>query len=177
MFIFGRVVESLGMELRDRQALGSRIRLALERSGRSKEAVAREMGVKSGDIRRWIKGQHSPRIDALRALAKATKQDPDWFFADDDASKAKNNEPAQAGPSPYAARMGSWLEQLPDDVQTTLYVLGVCLSDPVERERLAVFARKALRRTGHDIPASAGIARTPPAAATRVAKRSKVSGR
>jgi hypothetical protein len=79
--------------------------------------------------------------------------------------------------SPYAAGIGGWLEQLPDDVQANLYVLVICLSDPVARERLATSARKALRRMGHDIPSSTDIARRLPTAATRVAKHKKVSGR
>ena len=61
-----------------KQDLTQRIQEAIEQSGKSMSAIAREMGVSPQAVRAWKEGISSPSIDRLDDFAKATGKSSEW---------------------------------------------------------------------------------------------------
>lgn len=61
-----------------RQDLTQRIQEAIEESGKSMSAIAREMGVSPQAVRAWKEGISSPSMDRLDDLARATGKSSEW---------------------------------------------------------------------------------------------------
>ena len=62
-----------------RQDLTQRIQEAIEESGKSMSAIAREMGVSPQAVRAWKEGISSPSMDRLDDLARATGKSSEWM--------------------------------------------------------------------------------------------------
>lgn len=150
-----------------------RLLKAMEAKRVSKGRLQRDTPIDRKQLNGLLDGSGGLGRKKAEQLGRALGVPAAWLMGIDDETQAFAVSEA---PSPYAARIGGWFEDLPDEVQETIYVLGVCLSDASERRRLATSARRVLRRRGHDIPASEGTAHTRPAGATRAGKK-KASGR
>ena len=61
-----------------KQDLTQRIQEAIEESGKSMSAIAREMGVSPQAVRAWKEGISSPSMDRLDDLARATGKSSEW---------------------------------------------------------------------------------------------------
>ena len=59
--------------------LTERIRTAIDESGKSMSAIAREMGITPQAVRAYKEGISSPSMDRLDALAKATGKSSEWM--------------------------------------------------------------------------------------------------
>lgn len=59
--------------------LTERIRIAIDESGKSMSAIAREIGVSPQAVRAYREGISSPSMDRLDALAKATGKTSEWL--------------------------------------------------------------------------------------------------
>lgn len=60
--------------------LTERIRIAIDESGKSMSAIAREIGVSPQAVRAYKEGISSPTMDRLDDLAKATGKTPEWLY-------------------------------------------------------------------------------------------------
>lgn len=61
-----------------------RLRTAMQLAGVDQLTVASMTGVSSSNISRYLSGDVIPGGNAIGAIADATKQDPGYFFVDDD---------------------------------------------------------------------------------------------
>lgn len=62
-----------------KQDLTDRIRIAIDESGKSMSAIAREMGVTPQAVRAYREGISIPSMDKLDGLAKATGKSSEWM--------------------------------------------------------------------------------------------------
>ena len=62
-----------------KQDLTDRIRMAIDESGKSMSAIAREIGVTPQAVRAYKEGISSPSMNRLDALAKATGKSSEWM--------------------------------------------------------------------------------------------------
>lgn len=62
-----------------KQDLTDRIRIAIDESGKSMSAIAREMGITPQAVRAYREGISIPSMDKLDGLAKATGKSSEWI--------------------------------------------------------------------------------------------------
>lgn len=62
-----------------KQDLTDRIRIAIDESGKSMSAIAREMGITPQAVRAYREGISIPSMDKLDGLAKATGKSSEWM--------------------------------------------------------------------------------------------------
>jgi len=162
-----------------RGTVAERLATAMAAAGVSRAQLQKLAPIDGKHLRRLLKGEVGLGARKAEQLAAALKVTAAHLLVIDEGDPTLMAPVLvdERGLSPYAARMGSWFEDLPEDVQAVTYFLGACLNDRAEFERLAEVARKSLRRMGRGIPVSQGTSRKLPAAATRGARQKKVSGR
>jgi len=64
-----------------------RIREALAQSGKTQEALAREVGVSLRTVQGWVSGAE-PKGQQLVRLSFALNREPGWFFSEPDEREA-----------------------------------------------------------------------------------------
>ena len=62
-----------------KQDLTDRIRIAIDESGKSMSAIAREIGVTPQAVRAYKEGISNPSMEKLDALARATGKSSEWL--------------------------------------------------------------------------------------------------
>ena len=67
------------MEVYMKQELTERIRIAIDESGKSMSAIAREIGVTPQAVRAYKEGISNPSMEKLDALARATGKSSEWM--------------------------------------------------------------------------------------------------
>lgn len=68
---------------RPRQVSGDRLRKARNDAGMTQAQLARAAGVSERNIVRWENNQHTPRIEHLIAISKATGTPMEELYGDD----------------------------------------------------------------------------------------------
>jgi transcriptional regulator with XRE-family HTH domain len=81
------------MTREDRRAIGHRIRMARERAGLDREALASRVGVHAGSIARWETGGSVPHAFTMERIAEACGASVEWMRTGREAAA----EPALAG--------------------------------------------------------------------------------
>jgi len=67
------------MTREDRRAIGHRIRMARERAGLDREALAARVGVHAGSIARWETGGSVPHAFTMERIAETCGASADWL--------------------------------------------------------------------------------------------------
>lgn len=80
-----------------RRVSGAKIRTARLAAGMTQAALARAAQVSERNIVRWENDQHTPRVEHIEAIARATNREVGFFFGEEaDASDDEEEDPVAA---------------------------------------------------------------------------------
>lgn len=133
--------------------LGSRIRQARIELGLSGTELARRIGKSQPYISDLERGQRTPSLPTLKALAEALDKPVTYFLAADDSTERASEWPERAVPTPQVAEL---TRHLADRTVEQLLNVGLLRTDEkTDRDALVRMVHRALVNAYHEMrPAS-----------------------
>ncbi|MDD6153406.1 MAG: helix-turn-helix transcriptional regulator [Elusimicrobia bacterium] len=64
-----------------------KLKQAMLESGFNQVSLAKHLGIKSGSVSKWIRGENNPKLSTLEAIAEITGKPINYFFADDSTTQ------------------------------------------------------------------------------------------
>jgi len=64
-----------------------KLKQAMLDSGLNQVSLAQHLGIKSGSVSKWIRGENNPKLSTLEAIAQATGKPVNYFFSDDSTTQ------------------------------------------------------------------------------------------
>lgn len=64
-----------------------KLKQAMLESGLNQVSLAKHLGIKSGSVSKWIRGENNPKLSTLEDIAEVTGKPINYFFSDDSTTQ------------------------------------------------------------------------------------------